>query len=171
MIPKQSPSFLFFFALLLLTSTIAASAKDNGHGAAARLRVTENYPKVLLGFEVNEGQADARVKFLSHGVRSTLFLTADELVMALGKSHTEEKSDKHANPRKLGQLPRPMEYSVLRMKLIGANLHAKVAAQAELPGKTNYLVGKDPKKWHANVAKLRSQGSGRTKVASVCFRL
>ena len=133
MIPKQSPSFLLC-SLLLLASTITTTAKDTGHGAAAGLRVAKNHSKMLLSFEINEGQADARVKFLSHGVRSTLFLTADELVMVLGKRHAEETLDMQASPRKLGHLAHPMEYSVLRMKLIGANLHAKVAAQAELPG-------------------------------------
>jgi hypothetical protein len=48
--------------------------------------------------------------------------------------------------------------SVLRLKLWGANPAAKVTGAEELPGKANYFIGNDPKKWHTNVptyAKVR----------------
>jgi hypothetical protein len=37
------------------------------------------------------------------------------------------------------------------MKLVGANSHAKVSGLEELPGKINYFIGNDPKKWRTNV--------------------
>src|SRR5207249_8801556 len=40
---------------------------------------------------------------------------------------------------------------VLRMKLVGANQAARVTALDELPGKSNYFVGNDPKKWRTDV--------------------
>jgi len=52
------------------------------------------------------------------------------------------------------------ESSVLRLKLWGANPAAKVTGAEELPGKANYFIGNDPKKWHTNVptyAKVRYQ--------------
>jgi Transposase DDE domain group 1/Beta-propeller repeat len=42
--------------------------------------------------------------------------------------------------------------AVLRMKLIGANPHAKVSGLEQLPGKSNYFIGNDPKKWRTNVS-------------------
>jgi hypothetical protein len=48
--------------------------------------------------------------------------------------------------------------SVLRMRLLGANSAAKVSGAEELPGKANYFIGNDPKKWQSNVhtyAKVR----------------
>src|SRR5262249_22458555 len=39
----------------------------------------------------------------------------------------------------------------LRMKLVGANPQAKVMGLEELPGKSNYFIGNDPKKWRTNV--------------------
>ncbi len=42
--------------------------------------------------------------------------------------------------------------STLRMKLVGANPQAKVVGLERLPGKSNYLIGNDPKKWRTNVA-------------------
>jgi hypothetical protein len=50
--------------------------------------------------------------------------------------------------------------SVLRLKLWGANPAAKVTGAEELPGKANYFIGNDPKKWHTNVptyAKVKYQ--------------
>jgi hypothetical protein len=39
-----------------------------------------------LSFEVNRGQTDARVKFLARGQGYTLFLTPQEVVLALRKA-------------------------------------------------------------------------------------
>ena len=41
--------------------------------------------------------------------------------------------------------------SVLRLKLVNANQNAAVAGANELPGKVNYFLGTDPKKWRTNV--------------------
>src|SRR5204862_3585507 len=46
------------------------------------------------------------------------------------------------------------------MKLVGANRTAKVTGLDELPGKSNYFIGNDPKKWRTDVptyAKVRYQ--------------
>ena len=47
---------------------------------------------------------------------------------------------------------------MLRMKLVGSNAKTHVIGQDELPGKSNYFIGNDPKKWHTGVrqfAKVR----------------
>jgi hypothetical protein len=41
--------------------------------------------------------------------------------------------------------------TVLRMRLVGANASAAVTGAEELPGKSNYFIGNDPKKWRTNV--------------------
>ena len=38
------------------------------------------------------------------------------------------------------------------MHLVGANANAPVSGVDELPGKSNYFIGNDPKKWRTNVA-------------------
>jgi beta-propeller repeat-containing protein len=48
--------------------------------------------------------------------------------------------------------------SFVRLRLEGANPKAKVVGLEELPGKVNYFIGNDPKKWRTNVptyAKVR----------------
>jgi hypothetical protein len=101
-----------------------------GPAAPPRPRI-ENLNKLPLAFERNQGQTDSKVKFLSHGQGYTLFLTSGEAVMALHKAS--------AKP------------GVLRMKLLGANRAPAVSGMDEMPGKSNYFIGNDAKKWHTNV--------------------
>src|SRR5215216_5823915 len=49
-------------------------------------RLLENYGKLPLSFEVNYGQTDPSVKFLSRVTGYTLFLTSTEAVFSLEKS-------------------------------------------------------------------------------------
>ena len=57
------------------------SAKPAMSGAQAQL--VASFGKLPLSFEANQGQADGRVKFLSHGHGYALFLTGDETVLEL----------------------------------------------------------------------------------------
>ncbi len=90
------------------------------------------YAKLPMSFEPNQGQVDNRVKFLSRGRGYTLFLTADEAVLAL-KSKQKDGA------------------SAIRMRLFGANSRPRIAGVGELPGTSNYFVGNDPKRWRARV--------------------
>jgi len=134
-----------------------------------------------LYFEPNQGQTDARVKFLVRGGGVTTFLTATEAVFALPTADqpfpNEGLEEEHArsnlsfglhafdrdwlkpsrstpNPR----LPIANRPSVVTMKLVGANPNAKVEGLDRLPGISNYFVGNDPAKWRTNIphyAKIR----------------
>ena len=49
---------------------------------------------------------------------------------------------------------------MLRMQLIGANSEPRVVGLDELPGKSNYFIGNDPKKWRTSIphfAKVKYQ--------------
>ena len=41
---------------------------------------------------------------------------------------------------------------MLRIKLIGANPQPELVGLEELPGKVNYFIGNDPKKWRTNIS-------------------
>src|SRR6266581_1405397 len=134
---------------------------------AHRQRSTESYGRVPLSFEANQGQTDPRVKFLSRGSGYTLFLTSDEAVLSLRSQKPDAALSEAKGVR--SQKDKSRQWSVvsrqlqkrtdhgqrtrdtLRMKLVGANQAAKVAALEELPGKSNYFIGNDPKKWRTDV--------------------
>jgi hypothetical protein len=108
-----------------------------GPAAPPRPRI-ENLNKLPLVFERNQGQTSSQVKFLARGQGYTLFLTSGEAVLALH----------NASPKS----------GVLHVKMLGANPASDVSGMDEMPGKSNYFIGNDAKKWQTNVpmyAKVR----------------
>src|SRR5437016_9265660 len=116
---------------------------------ATKPQVLAAYGKLPLSFEANQGQTGPQVKFLSRGSGYTLFLTPTEAVLTL------TKADAHAKRRIPGEATlaelEKCAGTVLRMKLHGANPTPSITGIEELPGRSNYFVGNDPKKWRANV--------------------
>jgi hypothetical protein len=160
-----------------VVSSIGVSQTD----PKTQARVLEGYGKLPLSFEANHGQADGQVKFLSRTGGYTLFLTADEAVLALRGSAAKRAAPKGAsgfggamvslkrypdtnpnpdtNPHPA--TPHSMTGGVLRMKLRNANPAAKVSGLDELAGTSNYFIGNDPAKWRTNVptyAKVKYEG-------------
>ena len=104
-------------------------------------RVKADYGKLPLSFEANLGQTDNQVHFLTRASGYALFLTANEAVL-----RSLEKPSNGRVQQSNDTLP-----SVLRMKLEGANTSPHVSGLEGLPGKINYLVGKDPRQWRKDV--------------------
>ncbi|HEX7181458.1 MAG TPA: SBBP repeat-containing protein [Thermoanaerobaculia bacterium] len=82
-----------------------------------------------LAFEENRGQTDGQVRFLARAPGYTLFLTSSEVVLV---------------PRD-GAPP-------TRLRWRGANPAPSVSGEGELPGRSHYLVGKDPAKWRTGIS-------------------
>jgi hypothetical protein len=117
-----------------------------------QMRLAKAYGKLPLTFEVNQGQTDSRVKFFSRGSRYMLFLTPSEAVLELttGHSQASRRPGVSGADREPGN-GEAQQSAVLRMRLTGANPSPVVAGLEEMPGKSNYFIGKDPNKWHKNV--------------------
>jgi hypothetical protein len=99
-----------------------------GCAVSLPLAAGNGYGKLPLSFEPNQGQTDARVKFLARASGYTLFVTTDEAVFA-GR-----------------------DGSVERMKLLGANPKLRFEPLDKQPGISNYFIGNDPSKWRTNIA-------------------
>ena len=143
----------FLAATTVLTAVIAAGYWiSNTHPSVTTTRAGEietnapaniksDYGKLPLSFEANQGQTDSQVKFLARSSGYALFLTANEAVL------------RHQNKPTRGQAhdshdPTP---EVLRMKLEGTNAEPKISGLEELPGKSNYFIGKDSRKWRTDI--------------------
>ena len=129
----------------------ALAAKQQAEASAT----LQNLP---LRFELNQGQSDARVKFLSRGSNHTLFLTASEAVLALRDPGKQAPSAKPAFGNKALASHLPSELApplYMRMAWVGANLGAQVDGEDELPGKANYLIGSSPSNWRRHVPLYR----------------
>ena len=133
----------FGFCLILLSTSMARSqtrtmaigqaGTDRETSSLAKERATESYGRLPLSFEANHGQVSSEVRFLSRGSGYSLILTAGEAMLSVNRGGAREETE------------------ALRMKLAGANRSPKMVGLKELPGRNNYFIGSDPKKWRTNV--------------------
>src|SRR5690242_2771345 len=163
-------------ASLVLVAVVLSPTPIPGDPAVGRTsatqtsqhRLVEAYGKLPLSFEINQGQTDRRVRFLSRGLGYALFLTGKEVVLTLRKGSPTSKFAGDAADRQLPQVngrlqaaaftparanrqSRPTTTEVLRMRLVGANARAKISGLEQLPGKSNYFIGRNPAKWHTQI--------------------
>ena len=113
-------------------------------------RVRENFAALPLAFEANQGQTNPQVKYLARGSGYTVFLTQDETVFALHSS-SPAPSGPASNPAERARLAQKQINSSISMKLAGGSSPAEIAAQNELPGRSNYFIGSDSSQWHTGV--------------------
>jgi hypothetical protein len=152
-------------ALLLLAPAVsvilAGRAAQNGpalpaaktalaKSAVAGNPVAQNYGNLPLSFELNQGQTDARVKFVSRGSGYSLLLTSTEAALVLRKHSLEERRRSGVRAQGSGN-ESSARSDVVRMKFLGSNAAPQVQGLNELPGKSNYFIGNDPQKWRTNV--------------------
>src|SRR5258708_2987363 len=131
----------FFLSILILFAfglalSLAQERKPSADSVAATEIIGENstfpnipngetqrfaaqYGKLPLSFEVNRGQIDPRVKFLSRGSGYTMFVTPTEAVLALSKSGAQTDSVGLPQARLL-QREKTIT-TALRIKLVGGN--------------------------------------------------
>ena len=102
--------------------------------ADSQARIVQNLGALPMAFEANRGQSDSQVLFQARGQGYGLYLTAYEAVLSL------------MGDRGLRQP------AVLRMRLAGSNPETGVSGLEALPGKVNYVIGKDRTKWRTDIA-------------------
>lgn len=145
----------------------------------------EAYGKLPLSFIENHGQLDARVAYYIQGRDKSIFLTAEGLTFRMriadSGARIEDRGLKIDDRADLSQIFNPQsvignprsairnrqsaignrQSAVLRMKLTGANRAPVAVGLEELPGKSNYFSGRDPKRWRAGIptyAKVKYEG-------------
>ena len=142
-------AFLFLTANHFKQTPLRMAASSTG-GHPAKPQMIEAYGKLPMAFEANQGQADSAVKFLARGSGYTLFLAANEAVLALQKFSATGGQSSVCNQNPPSEIAETQS-TVLRMKLVGANPAARITGAEELLGKSNYFIGNDPRKWRTGV--------------------
>jgi len=144
-------------------SVIAASQASKVSATKDDPKWSAAYGKLPLSFEENQGQTAREVRYVSHGSGYELFLTPQEAVLALQPNVPCDLSPLHrtATLRSPRKTPRAGQVTAIRMRLEGANPDAQIAGMDQLPGRTNYFIGNDPKNWHTDVpsyARVKYEG-------------
>lgn len=120
--------------------------------ARIKERVGQTLGKLPMSFEVNQGQADPNIKFISRGSGFGLFLLPQEMVLSVRNGG--EPIQNHHSTSKRKTRTRAHTVSV-KIKLQNANPTPDIVGLDPLPGKTNYFLGNDPSRWQTNVSSYR----------------
>jgi hypothetical protein len=105
--------------------------------------VGSNLEHLPLIFEPNTGQVPDDVRFVSRGNAYTVFLRPDRTVLMLlpAADHGTQS-----------------QASVVTLELLGTNKEASSKGSDQLPGKSNYFIGKDFAKWIADIPQYGKVG-------------
>ncbi len=137
MIPVLSP----------MRAASQSSAVCDPQAVATHHAATPNgvpFKSLPLRFELNAGQTDPQVRFIACDQSSQMYLTAREMVLRVFEPRS-------ANARPGDIEKAATDSAVVRLRAVGANPNPRIAGLDRLPGKTNYFLGSDPKKWRTNV--------------------
>jgi hypothetical protein len=115
----------------LCLSTLPVGTSTTVPDAATQAHLTAAYGQLPLSFEVNKGQTDPRVNFLTQGAGYTAFLTPTSAVMELQQGSGS---------------------NVVTMKIVGAKAGSHAVGLDKQVGVSNYFMGNDPSRGHTNIA-------------------
>ena len=135
-------SVLCLLAVPANTRTPQLSMKPAAHRSGSRLEFSANVNKrkgvgvAAWTFEPNVGQFDPRVAFLARSQDASIFLTRNSLYIAWHDIRPERSR---------------RSSETVRIEFADANPEATADGENELPGRTNYLLGRDRAAWRLNV--------------------
>jgi hypothetical protein len=126
---------------------------------AAKQRVLRRYANMPLRFEARPQQTQDPVKFVARGAGYELFLSPGQAIWRFDRPSDFSRvtspvglySGADVRQASFGVDDRSPRRTMVRMKLLGANPAASILGRDELPGRVNYYLGNDPKKWRTNV--------------------
>jgi len=151
-----------------LPSSKVISDKEAGPPADlnSKARFAVSYGRLPLHFIPNQGQVQPQVKFYAKGLGHSLWFTQEGVCLTLRRADQKglpEPAGLTAGPGEIRDLHRfrearekPGPPAVVWLKPVGLQKDVKIAAVEPLPGKVNYFIGNDPKKWRRNVPTYRA---------------
>jgi len=147
-----------FASIFLAAAAVPACAAAQPAPSETVAQIAQNYGKLPLSFEANQGQTDPRVKFLSQGNGYSLFLTDSAAVLSLSRSRFQRTcaADRGEGPASTAKAALdtpscPGESGTIQMRLAHANPAAQATGLDRLPGAANYFLGSGPANWRTNV--------------------
>ncbi|MBF0537365.1 MAG: SBBP repeat-containing protein, partial [Nitrospirae bacterium] len=158
----------------------SCSVKEAGASKMVSARLLENYGKLPVRFEQNEGQTPQVYRYVARGYGYTMLLKSDGIVMAMTPPIDMDKKathNKRSHKRSDSFFTAPghswlltvagtdmaetHKVDILRIKFAGMDLHntdvnaPELTATDALEGKSNYLIGNSKEKWLTNVTAYR----------------
>jgi hypothetical protein len=108
---------------------------------------TPEYGAQPLRFEAIEGGGD--VRFVARARGLTVALTKTGATLLVSHPNTATAGLIHAEPHR--KVPGETTTAVVHLGFAGSDLETRLVGLEELPGSTNYFLGRDPTKWRTDV--------------------
>jgi len=152
-------------------SEAAAQAPGEAFGGAATVELERRHGRLPLRYEENQGQHDARARYVARQGGLTLFATGEGPVVAVRVPEGPAADEAGALGDELGQVgraerlaragrpdraERPERIASFRIALEGARANAPIEAGAALITRSNYFIGADPDRWRTNIPNYAS---------------
>lgn len=127
--------------LVLALLGVLLGVRGSGHatapgrpafGAGPRAARRATYGRIPLSFERNDGQSIKGVAFLSRGAGYALGLTGRGPILALARHGARGGS-------------------AVQLRFVGGASTPTLVASGRLPGRVNYLTGRDPRRWRTGI--------------------
>lgn len=125
---------------LLLDTASSATVNSNERG-----RIEQALASSPLKFELNQGQADPGIKFISRGNGYRMFLSANEALFALQKRALNQSVDGTSAQ------PHATLAGLVNLRFANANRAATLTGEEPLHEHVNYIRGREPAKFQLNV--------------------
>jgi hypothetical protein len=154
-VTKRLAGLVSITLIVAMTNAIlgfsASNANRSDHPAkvTATRQAVSQLARLALSFEDHHKQSGREFDFVSRGGGATFLLNyagptivlrpveETRTSLAASRFHADRQNSKTTN---------------LRLRLVGANRRAKTEKKGLLPGKTNYLIGNDARRWQTNLA-------------------
>lgn len=118
------------FAIVSLLVFSGATRKSQEPAEAAKRQVLDSYGKLPLSFVPNLGQVDQKVRYYGQGPGFAFHFTPAEARLTFVK---EKKG------------------LALALRFVGARSGVRLEGERPLPGRVNYLTGRDQAKWRTDL--------------------
>lgn len=136
---KILKSMLVWWFVVALLVHAQSAGPSFGHP-----RTKVQYGQLPLTFEANQGQLPPVVSFVSHAPGYSAYLTSEGMLLSL--------RSKSAMPEMVDAPKGASNHVTLSFQLRGAAKNPPAIGEGKQSGLVNYFIGRDPSKWHTNVA-------------------
>ncbi len=140
--------------------TVSPRASRSAPGAPDLDQLRKHFIDHPVSFEVNRGQADSSVRFVTRGADYTLSIAPSEAKVTLSRPDPAARKARSRFTDPDPFRPLPTRTATLSMKLVGANPNARISGVERLPGIANYVIGNNRREWLLGIptyARVRSR--------------
>jgi hypothetical protein len=158
LITKWVMGVLCLMLIVELTVSVSIVSADKSRHGNAPLPAKVSYPpesvtrlgNLALSFEDSRGWAPGRFDFLSRGRGATLAFnySGATIVLQPGAENSRSLTAERLQATRQRTRSNP---TTMQLKLVGASTRSRVEKKDQLPGKSNYLIGNNPRRWRTNL--------------------